>query len=522
MKKLKLPLEIPKKMLDKRIPTLVGMGVLVVALIAGTLLIGQGGGVFSPRASADTTPKKIKVTNVQDTSFSVSFLTDSKVAGFVKYSTDANSLKSQAGDDRDQISGTVGSFQTHHITIRGLQQNEIYYYVIGTGSGSIFNDNGKPFEIKTTSRNGAPAAAKTIYGSVTNQAGAPAEGSIVYIDVNGAGTMSSQIKASGSWAIPLSNARTNDGSTYAVITDDHKVNITVQGPLSSQTASFTTTVRESQPVAGITFGQKLATNTQTNQQDELEVNLEVNDEINNQELATDDVADETLSEREIVLEELTEEKIVSDEASDEATIVELTELDLSTITENEHPIITTENPVITGKAPPGVTVSIVVNSDTQIEQDIIVDENGDFILDIAKLSESLEPGEHTASYSYTDPDTGEIIEKTIEFTVDPTDDVTSQLALADDIAEDDETVVPYGSGNPYPIGGEATESAEASDSAEATEEARTSQPSTEEGVPVSGSVGTTLALVFGGLFFIISGLWSLWISTQLEKGELKV
>ncbi len=538
-------LKAPKKILDKRIPTILGVIVLVVALISGTLLIGKGGGVFSPRASVETTPKNVKVTNVHDTSFTISFLTDSKVAGFVKYGTEANSLKSQASDDRDQITGTIGEFQIHHITIRGLEQATSYYYLIGTGSGDTFDDNGQPFKIKTASRNGAPAAAKTIYGSVTTETGAPAEGSIVYVDVNGAGTMSSQVKASGSWAIPLSNARTLDGSTYATILDQDNIAITVQGPLASQKAFFSTTVENSQPVEGITFGQETANANGSNAETESIRELAtVPTEVNENTTLESTESAEQVTEPEISAEPVIEEEIATDsgemvdseemvdesnrnelldnlinEESNSSKSADITELNLEIA---DHQTLTTSTPVITGKALPGVAVSISVHSDTQIQQEIIADENGNFVLDISKLSESLEPGDHTVTYSYTDPSTGEIIEKTVEFTVG---DPTQQLALADTTGR---TSAPYGSGNPYPIDDEevATQEAEAtpeaSASAEATQEAREAKPSTDEAAPVSGSVGTTLALVFGGLFFIISGLWSFWISTQLEKDKFEV
>ena len=63
---------------------------------------------------------------------------------------------------------------------------------------------------------------------------------------------------------------------------------------------------------------------------------------------------------------------------------------------------------------------------------------------------------------------------------------------------------------------------EATPSAVATEEARVALPATDSAIPVSGSVGTTFALVFGGLFFIISGAWSFWISSQLQRGKLEI
>ena len=61
---------------------------------------------------------------------------------------------------------------------------------------------------------------------------------------------------------------------------------------------------------------------------------------------------------------------------------------------------------------------------------------------------------------------------------------------------------------------------EATASAEATEEARVALPATDSAIPVSGSVGTTMALVIGGFFFIIAGAWSFWISSELHKGEI--
>lgn len=542
---------LPKKILDKRIPTLIGMALLIIALVSGTLLIGKGGGVFSPRASAETTPKNVKITNVQDTNFTISFLTDIDTVGFVKYGTEPNSLKSQAADDRDQISGSVDSFKTHHITVRGLQQNTTYYYTIGTGSGSIFDDSGQPFKIKTAARNGSPAAAKTIYGSVTNEAGGPANGAIVYVNVNGAGTMSSQVKNSGSWAIPLSNARTLDGSAYAQISDTDTIIINVQGELPSQVASLTTTVAQSQPVPGIQFGENtiippeelaevaeedlemgkdiFANPDQTKKENDVGLNIDLED---SEEMQATDEEEMAVEEENMDDEEegsSLEEMLATEEDEEESETALNMKVDLR-IEEDQK--VNTSNPIIIGTATPNTVISITVNSDTQIQQNVTTDENGDFYLDIAQLSESLEPGIHTVTYSYTDPTTGELVERTVTFTVDSP---VEQLALAE------ATPTPYSSGNPYPVVTptptptptpeatiEATDEATpitataAATPSSATESARTGQPATDEGVPVSGSVGTTMALVFGGLFFIISGLWSFWISTQLEKDGFEI
>ena len=201
----------PKKsFFQRQFPTLIGLTILVVALVGGIVVAGNSTGIFAPRASPQTTPKKIKLTNVSDTSFTVSFLTEEATVGFIKYGTQDNQLKSQASDDRDQLSGVIGKFPSHHITVRGLKPNTKYFYLLGTGSGATFDNKGQAFVVSTAQRGGTPSAAKTAYGSVLTSAGGPAEGALVYLAVEGTGEMSSLVKSSGSWAIPLSNSPKSD------------------------------------------------------------------------------------------------------------------------------------------------------------------------------------------------------------------------------------------------------------------------------------------------------------------------
>jgi len=491
------------------------LGVLVIALIAGTLLFSQGTGVFAPRATPQTTPKKIRVSNLTDSSFTVSFLTDEATVGNIKYGTEAKNIDSQSSDDRDQLSGTVGQYNVHHVTVRGLEPNSTYYYNLGTTSG-VFDNNGQPFTIQTAQRSGVPSAAKTIYGSVVSPSGSPAEGVVIYVKAEGVGEMSSLVKSSGSWAIPLSNARLADGSTYAQITDDDTLTLFVQGTSLSLTSEVTTTTANAQPVDNITLGQSqnladkgvvapiaagvvpdLTEPTEAPPEDLPVVIEEATD-------SADQVSDSSLDDLLEVspIDETTE----SSSSTAVTTIAAL--VDLEAIEEaSSSPTINTTQPTITGKAAPNVTISIQVHSDTQIDQYIVADSDGNFELDIAKLEQELEPGEHTVTYSYDDPVTGETVTKTETFYVSET---ATQLAQADTTTDDDEASsestqdYPYSSSNPYPI-------------EEATDSGRIAQPSTESALPVSGSVGTTYALIFGGLFFILAGVWSWWIANNLEE-----
>jgi len=535
-----------KTLFQKQIPTILGLVILVVALIAGVFLIGEGPGVFAPRATAETTPRNVRITNVTDSSFTISFLTQDSTPGFVKYGTEAGRLNSQSSDDRDQLTGTVGQYKTHHITVRGLNPNTQYFYELGTGSGATFDDSGAPFAIQTAQRSGAPSAAKTAYGSVSTPNSTPADGAIVYLSIEGVGEMSSLVKATGSWAIPLSNARSSDGSGYATIGDEDVMNVLIQGEQPSLQSQFSIEVAQSQPVADIVIGQTPDGSMAMVQETEMGTgdldvidpteNIDGNDDAMNQNLATDS-ASMTASESAIVTAsdsamvggtdinaspsantttETPEETTVNPgglgSLIDEPT-PEKTELNLDS---DEGAVLTTGNPKLKGTAAPGVTVKMVVNSDTQITQDLIANDDGTFELDIAALSEQLEPGEHDATYSYIDPTTGELVTKTVTFTVEePGTGGTQMLAQANQ---------PFSTSSPVPVSTSsstttATQSATATESADTGKggATRSAMPATNSAIPVSGSVGTTLALVLGGLFFILAGGWSFWLAHEIER-----
>lgn len=502
-----------KTLLQKQFPTIIGLVVLVAALIAGIFFLGDGPGVFAPRATPQTTPKKIKVTNVTDSGFTISFITDEATAAFIKYGESADKLESQTSDDRDQLAGTVGQFQTHHITIRGLKPGTPYFYTLGTGSNASFDDGGKPFTITTAKRAGAPSAAKTAYGSVVTAAGGPADGALVYVAIQGVGEMSSLVKSSGSYAIALSNARTSDGSSYAQVADTDAMAVLVQGAGENQVSSFTVNVADSQPIATVTIGSTPDVTATAPVENTASESAEVAEVVTEETVASESASTASTGGTDI-LNQFGSARTTEGSSSANLALTETASesaartIDLES---NEEQVVTTSAPIISGKAAPSVKVFIEVNSETQIQQELISDGNGNFVLDIEKLKTQLEPGDHTATYSYTDPSTGEVVTKTVSFVVEaPTtttaaSNTSTQLALASTSptpsASPKVSPVPYGSGNPVPV----SSSSATTSSKPAT---RSALPATNSAVPVSGSVGTTFALLVGGFFFITAGLWS--------------
>jgi hypothetical protein len=554
-----------KSLMNQRIPTYVGLLILVLALVSGVLFLGKGPGVFAPRANPQSQPKKHRLTNLTENSFTVSFYTDEKTTGFIKYGTDPKKLKSQASDDRDQLSGNVGKYHLHHITVRGVEPNTTYYYVLGTGSRAEFDNQGEPFEAKSHPKpNGSPPEARTVYGSVSTAGGTPAEGSIVYLSTEGGGDMSSLVKSSGSWAIPLSKARTSDGTDYAQIKQDDQIKLLIQGKTLPQTITYQTKVEEAQPVEELSFGSdpdstaasesaqlaagkesatpsagtNLATpSAETNQatpsaeteQEETDNDEEAaaTDSADTPDLSQSDQNDEEIASISGRLQELLEEaEQAGSTASATLSLADEGETQVAT-----QPAVTNQSPQIIGKAKPNVEVKISIHSDNNIQSTVQADGNGQFALDLEELKKTLEPGEHTVTYSYIDPDTGEEVQKTETFWVedpnavqlaqsDSTNSNNTTDSTNDTYTDDSETDsdIPYGSGEPYPMNSPTpTISTPSLGTPSPTLSNRQEVVATDSTLQEAGSVGNTLSLIIGGMFFIFSGVWSWWLASELES-----
>lgn len=462
------------KILSKRFPTILGLVFLGAGLAIGIFLLSTGTGGFFPRATPETTPKQVKITNVSHDSFTVSFLTDASTPGYIKYSTDATRLTQQAGDDRDQLSGTIGQFTTHHITIRGLEPSTSYYFSLGTANKYAYTDNGRPYTVKTATKIGGAPAALTAYGTVVNNAGSPAKDSIVYVTVDGSTPLSTLVKSSGSYAISLALARTPDLASFASLDDMVKVDILVQGKEQGQTAHALTLVKNSQPIPTITLGQ-------------------------NQDFTADTGAGTTPP---------TDSGAANDQSFSQEKLNPPTETDLGnasgsgTVTQNAAGDIVfvnpatngqqfdTTTPTIQGTAPPATVIQITVHSDQQFNDTVTTDSNGNWSY---TPPEGLDPGSHTVTVTYTDAN-GK------QQTQQRTFIVSAAAATAGKTSLPAITASPSAKPSPTP---------KPSPSPTSSASARVSVPSTSSGIPSSGSVEQTYWLLFSGLLTLGAGLF-LW------------
>lgn len=505
----------------KEIPTILGILLLVVSLVIGVIFFGNGTGLFAPRATPETTPKNITNSNITNKSFTVSFYTDEETIAFIKYGTSPNDIKKQVSDDRDQLSGVIKPYRLHHITVKGLEPNTTYYYLLGTGSNTTFDNGGNPFQIKTASDPGGVSPNnQTIYGTVSQANGQPGEGAIVFVTVEGASTLSTLVKSSGSWAVSLANAFNLSLNGYPEVNEDSVLSIKVQGIEPNSITSRVTNVTSAQPVPDIIMGQEAASTDDLSATREELLGESNQDTGKNSEDTEEIELEESTTENSLIAQESTESTAINQnvESQDSSVIGELNEqdrtLDLTSVGEEEDIVINSTQPIIKTNLPPNVTVKIEVNSDTAIETVKATDANGELVLDIASLEQSLSPGEHTVTYTYVDPNTGEEVRESYDFRVSASDDVQQAEEETSTIAAADTTTLPYGSGNPYVPS--ITPSVSPTPTPIATESARETVVSTESGTYNAGSVFETMSLLMVGLFFLATGVWSFLLAKQFK------
>lgn len=426
-------------------PTALGLLILLIAIGAGIFFIKTRSGV-KPETAAEITPEQVRITNVTDSGFSVSWITGKETTGLIKFGEKVNELKQQALDDRDQLSGGEAAVEVHHVTLKNLLPTTKYYFKIESG-GKQFDNKGKPFEVSTGAVLGSPPTADPIYGTVLTQSGSPAEGAVVYINVANGAPLSALAKTNGNWALSLATARTADLGSY--LTYDIQatiVNLLVQGGRQGTASAITTTTNDN-PVPEISLGKSHDFRTLAKAE-------------------TPTVDQPTASpggETKTGFSALNPSIAQVATASGEVTL------------ENpsfEGEVINATQPAFIGTGPAGTVLAIEINSENTYTGSVTIKEDGSWEF---TPPAGLTPGEHSVTINYID-----------------TNGEEQKLSRSFVIAAAGTTDVPAITATPS---GEI-----------ATDAGRTKMPATDSGIPKPGTFEVTLLMLLTGLGLLIGGL----------------
>jgi len=430
---------------EKRLPTIIGLLLLIFGAAGGVFLV-RNGSVWLTRANTQIVPQEVKITNISDSGFSVSWATAAKTSGNVQYWSGENTTFI-AKDDRDQLSGGEGEFFTHHVTIRGLKPATDYFFKINS-AGKTFDNNGQPYGVKTApalSSSGFPS--DIAYGTVVKKEGTPAEGVIVYLTLANASPLSALTRPSGTWAIPLNLARSADLSSWATYDKEASIEefFFQAGPEGIATAI--TTTKNDSPLPQVVLGENFDFRQQSTS-------------------PTPTPIEQTSSPRFSV------ENISTPSYS------------LRIINPGEGENISTSTPQIFGEGPAGENLTIIVESPETFRGSVIIGEDGKWQW---VPPSSLTPGVHTVTVSLP---SGQTVRRS--FTVLAAGELQPAFT-----ASPSATILPTATPTPTFI---------PSPPASPTAIPRTYLPSTGSGIPRSGLLTPTFLLSIMGISLIILGI----------------
>ena len=459
-------------MRGKKIPTLLAILIVVLGIATGVVLI-QKNAIYKLGADSATAPQDVRITNINDSSFTVSWTTPNESIGFVVWG-EGQDKPSKTEMDEVQEKGF-----THLTTIRGLKSATSYNFRINS-NGSEFDNNGVNWIVTTGAQLSSPEDVITATGTVIDKSGTPSANALVYLTIGGASPMSTVTSKSGSWVIPVSSMRTQDLSSYLPIDKNNDIlEIFVQAtPADSATSQVY--VVGANPTPPITLGQEnnFKSVTMEGGAENPEANLDIPEEIT--------------------------EKESKFNVSDATAVDGQEKVTLESIDNGE--VIASDKPEFFGDGPKGTEITITVESE-KIEGLAKVGTNGTWRW---SPPDNLEPGTHKISVSWRD-ENGILRTITKTFIVQAAEQSPAFEATPSATPTTTPTSAPGATQTPTPRStstatGIATPLATPTDTAE----------STEPPVPDSGTLTPTLVLSIMGIALLMLSSTSLYLAYKKD------
>ena len=340
----------------------------MIILIAGTffgVFLLNSKQFFRLGASSDTQPKDVRVSNIDEGGFTISWTTDKAVASFLVWGESASSTdKVQKEDIQDS------KFFTHSITLSGLKPATTYYYKINSDSVT-FDNNGVPWQAGTGPAIGVNNNSQIVSGTVTNASGSPAQKALVYADIGGY-LLSTTTSGAGNFVIQLGATRTQDLGSYLDINPGQTlIQISVQAP-PDRPASAQIYPQSANPMPPLILGKvsdfrSLPANASGGNPN-AQLNLPANASSESKFNVPSNL--QTPAPTTVILDNLTEGETVS-----------------------------TTKPQFMGKGPIGTALTIEIHSQDPITQNVQVGSTGNWSF---TPSSDLTPGSHTITVLWKD------------------------------------------------------------------------------------------------------------------------
>lgn len=435
--------------LTKRIPTVLGL--LLLAAILGGWWYWQSQN--KPKIDQAIVPQEVRITNVQDNKFSISWTTKSKTQGAIEYGEVGQKMTNTAVDER-------GSEErlTHQVTVAGIQPSTAYAIRILSGPEKLkFDNNGSPYTVTTGPVIGTTPPSRNLYGQIELPTGQLPDEAIVYLALPGASVASAVTTNGGNYTFTLSTIRTSDLKSYVAV--DPAATIASVTIVDGKTATVATvSLANAEPVPKITLGKNVdfRTNPQAETPEVAQVEEPVKPEIFNVEpLKT---------------------------SNDVNLVTTPTVVILNPGSEGEK--INSLRPEFRGTGPKSTTLSLTITGQKSVSDTVQVGSDGTW--SYAPQSD-LKTGSQILTLSYLN--SAKIEQRVSRGFVIGTGTAGDPAFVATPSASRKASATPV-----------------ASTKASPTPSSRAAMPATESGVPVTGVVENTWMGIGLGVLLIITGL----------------
>jgi len=333
------------QLLNKRIPTMLAVGLILLGIVLTTIIVKVQTS-FRIDATNSQEPQNVKITNLSDDSFTITYQTNAATTGSINYGNSKQLGNTQLEDLPKNV---------HSITVEKLGPLTKYYLVIISGQNTFLN-NGVPFEISTGPSISSPSALESLTGKIVLPDGKAAYGALVYLSADNSQLLSATVTKDGEFNFPLKNFRTSDLASYFKVNEDTVLKLEAINNSLKSTVSF----------------QALETNT---------------------------IPTITLSNEYDFTKDYVPTASSSAKSGFPPLSVKSDNLRPQILTPKKDQSFTDQKPQLRGTSLPNETVEIIIHSDENIQTQVTADSNGNWTY---RPPTNLSPGIHTITIKTRD------------------------------------------------------------------------------------------------------------------------
>jgi hypothetical protein len=434
---------------EKKIPTILGLLILIGAIFAGAILTNKNTSFIS-KASGDCKPINPQVTNITNNSVSISFVTESSCLSSL--SVNNQTINNFAVLNVDQKS------KIHYFDVNNLDSSTKYEYSLING-GKTYKNSSYQFET-ASNPNGSIPSSNLAWGRVFTPELKAAGKVMVFINIPNASPLSALVTTSGNWNISLANSFNESKTDRFMPTINTSEEIIVIDQ-EKQTTQINANTSQNDPTPDIILGQ--------NQFASLPITFDA--ETNTGSL------------------------------SSVTPVPNSKELDILNPKDSES--ISTKKPDFFGTGPNNATIKIEIHSPTVYTGEVTVNNDGSWNW---SPPSDLTPGEHTITVTVKDNGIDKVISR--KFTVLAADNNLSYSASPSASFTITPTVTPKVTNTPVTTTTPTIITPTKTATVTSIPTVRTSKPSTSSGIPTTGNLTPTFILLLISSSFIVFSFFS--------------